>query len=97
MGFMKEFVIYEKGKTKVYINQCHNKGKKTKLFSIRRDDEHGLCWFLGIIKFYGAWRQYATMFEPDTIWGAACKRKICEFEEMLNKKFREGHRKCRKR
>ena len=93
MSFMKEFVVYEKGETKVYINQCHNPGRKTKAFAIRRDDKKGCAWFLGEIKFSGAWRQYVSEFEPGTIWSAGCKRKIAEFEEILNKKFREKHKK----
>ena len=86
---MKDFIIYERGETLVYINQCRNKGKKTKLFTIRRDDKTGYAHLLGIIKFDGAWRQYVTEFEPNTKWSAGCKKKIAEFEEIINKKWRD--------
>lgn len=86
---MKDFIIYKSEKVLVYINQCHNPGKKTKVFSIRRNDKKSAGMFLGLIKFNGAWRQYVTEFEPKTIWSAGCKKKIAEFEELLNKQFRD--------
>ena len=89
MGFMKNTTIYERGKTKVYINQCHNPGKKTKLFAIRRDDSTGVGDFLGLIKFDGAWRQYVFCPEQETKWCAGCKEEIAKFERELNKKLRE--------
>jgi hypothetical protein len=91
MGFKKDFIIYEKGETKVYINQCHNPGKKTRLFTIRRDDDREYGYLLGVIKFDGGWKQYLTFFEPDTKWSAGCKKKIAEFEEIINKKWRDEH------
>lgn len=89
MSFMKERIIYESERTQVYINQCHNKGKKTKLFTIRRDDQHGRAELLGLIKFDGAWRQYVTEFQPDTKWSAGCKEEIAKFEREINKKQRD--------
>jgi hypothetical protein len=86
---MKEFLLYEKRFTRVYINQCHNKGRKTKLFAIRRDDILGKGHFMGQIYFDGAWRQYVSTFEPNTKWSAGCKEKICEFERELNRNLRE--------
>jgi hypothetical protein len=88
---MNNFTVYEKGETKVYINQCYNKGKKTKLFSIRRNDKTGRGCLLGLIKFDGAWRQYVTEFEPNTKWSSGCKKKIAEFEDIINKKWRTKH------
>ena len=85
MAFIKEVTVYQRGKVRVYINQCHNIGKKTKLFAIRRDDSHGLSWLLGLIKWDGAWRQYATEFEPNTKWSAGCKEEIAKFERKINK------------
>lgn len=86
---MKDFTVYERGKVKVFINQCYNPKKKTKLFAIRRDDKSGLGRFIGTIRFSGAWRQYVTEFEKGTIWSAGCKEKIVEFEKILNKQFRD--------
>lgn len=88
-NFMKNFIVYKSDKVLVYINQCHNPKKKTKLFTIRRDDKNGYGDLLGEIRFSGAWRQYVTEFEKGTIWSAGCKEKIAEFERILNKQFRE--------
>ena len=90
MVFRKEFIVYQGKDCKVYINQCHNPKKKTKLFAIRRDDKKGCARYLGKIFFSGAWRQYVSEFDEGTIWSSGCKKKICEFEDLLNKQFREG-------
>ena len=83
MSFRKEIVIY-KGKTsRVYINQCHNKGKKTKLFAIRKDDKTGLMDLLGLIKFNGKWRQYVFYPEKETYWNSSCMKNIAQFIEEL--------------
>ncbi len=63
MAFMKQRTIYENDTTKVYINQCHAKGRKTNLYAVRRNDKTGLAIYLGIIKFNPRWRQY--VFEAD--------------------------------
>ncbi len=91
MSFMKDFLIYEnkEKKVKISINECHNKGKKTKLFTIRQNDKNGFGYILGIIKFHPSWWQYVTEFEPNTIWSSGCKKKLCEFEDILNKKWRK--------
>lgn len=93
MGFRKEFVIYENKNTRVYINQCYAKGKKTKVFAVRRDDKKGCARYLGSIEFSGAWRQYVFCPEPETKWSSGCKKKMCEFEDMLNKQWKEGLKK----
>jgi hypothetical protein len=95
---MKDFIIYEKGTTKVYIHQGskrswrNNKWVKTKLYwyGIRRDDDTGYAALMGIISFDGGWRQYVTHFEPNTKWSSGCKKKICEFEDMINEKWRKS-------
>jgi len=48
MTFRKEITIYEKGKVRVFINQCHNPGKKTWLYSVRKDSSSGLGELLGL-------------------------------------------------
>ena len=58
MNFMKEITIYENKNMKVYINQCFNKGKKTKCYAVRKDDDTALADLLGLIKWSGSWRQY---------------------------------------
>jgi hypothetical protein len=89
MGFMKEREIYKKGRTRVYINQCYNPGKKTKLFAVRRDDQTGLAMYLGEIRFDGGWRQYVFCPDSMTKWSPGCGRKIFDFCEEQTKKWRE--------
>ena len=98
---MKEFIIYQKEDTKIYIHKGarnvwrNGKWRPTKLYwyGIRKDDDTGYGDLLGIIKFDGGWRQYVTHFEPSTKWSSGCKKKICEFEDMLNIKWRQSIRK----
>lgn len=92
MGFIKEVIIYQRNETRVYINQCHAKGKRTKLFAIRKDDKTGLAHYLGGIRWHGAWRQY--VFEPYglyTIWNHGCLDGISAFLKQLNTKWRKEH------
>jgi len=88
MGFIKQRTIYEGKGTKVYINECHAKGRKTRIFAVRRNDKYGLAHLLGLIKFNGAWRQYIFYPEANTIWSAGCKEEICKFEREMNQKWR---------
>jgi len=89
MGFMKIRIIYKSESTLVFINQCHNPGKKTNLYAIRRNNQHGRAEILGRIKWDGAWRQYVTEFEPDTKWSASCKEEIAKFEREINLRQRQ--------
>jgi len=84
MGFIKERIVYEKGNVKVYINQCHNKGKKTNCYAVRRDDLTCLGHLLGVISWSGRWWQYAFFPEEDTQWNHECLRKISEFMDERN-------------
>ena len=96
MGFIKNVIVYESEKTKIYINECHNKGKKTRLFCVRRDDKTGLADLLGIIKFSGAWRQYVFYPDKDTVWSAGCLNEIISFCQNMTQKWREKLKKSRK-
>lgn len=87
---VKEFIVYQRGRTRVYIHKGRReKGHKLCWYGIRRDDSTGLCALLGIIKFSGRWRQYVTEFEPDTVWSSGCKKRICEFEDLLNARWKK--------
>lgn len=46
---------------------------------------------LGIVKWYGAWRQYAFFPEPETIYERQCLRDLAEFCEKETYKHREKH------
>lgn len=89
MAFKKDTIIYEKKPIRIFINQCHNKGKKTRLFAIRRDDNTGLSALLGGITFSGRWRQYIFMPENNTIWNKSCLSGIINFLDKINKEERK--------
>ncbi len=93
MGFIKEVTIYEGKDVRVYINECHAKGRKTRIFAVRRDDKKGCGKFLGLIKFNGAWRQYIFYPENNTIWSAGCKEEMAKFEREITKKWRDSFNK----
>jgi len=88
MSFMKPKTIYENKKTRIYINQCYNKGKKTKLYVVRRDDDKGIGRLLGTIKFDGRWRQYVFIPEDGTKWSAMCLRGVAAFCDVITVKWR---------
>jgi len=92
MTFIKNRIIYEGKETKVYINECHAKGRKTRIFAVRRDDKTGKGFLLGLIKFDGGWRQYIFHPGPNTKWSAGCKEEICKFEREVTKKWRSSLR-----
>ena len=79
MAFRKSIVIYERGENRVFINQCHNPGKKTWLYSVRKDSSKGLGELLGLIKWNGAWRQYCFYPGNQTFWSSSCMQGIIEF------------------
>lgn len=60
--FIKDFDVYKSKNVNVYINQCHKrKGKKTYIYSVRKDDLTGMGELLALIKWNGAWRQYCLL------------------------------------
>jgi len=80
MAFRKEIIIYETEKVRVFINQCHNPGKKTWLYSVRKDvDRKCAGQFLGVIKWNGAWRQYCFYPDKETYWSSSCMQGITDF------------------
>jgi len=88
MAFKEPVVIHKSNSTKVYINQCHTKGKKTRLFAVRRDDSTGLAYHLGSIKWNARWRQYVFNPSNTTFWSAGCLLGVIEFLKKINKEER---------
>ncbi len=84
MAFRNEITIYEKGEVRVYINQCHNPGKKTCLYAVRKDHKGGCGQLLGLIKWSGAWRQYCFYPDKETFWSKACMQGIIDFITEIN-------------
>lgn len=88
MAFIKDRLIYKSEKVRVYINECHAKGRKTRIFAVRRDDQKGYGRYLGSIEWDGAWRQYTFMPDESTGWSKGCLKEICDFLDEMNKKQR---------
>lgn len=89
MTFMREFIVYQRKEVCIYINQCHNPGRKTKKFAIRRDDSHGRADMLATIRWNGTWRQYVVEYDPVTMWTAGCNARIVQFLEYINEQHRK--------
>lgn len=87
--FIKERTIYQSEKVRVYINECHSPGRKTRIFAVRKDVEE-VCagHYLGEIRWNGSWRQYCFYPDKNTFWSAGCKEEIAKFEREMNKKQR---------
>ncbi len=79
-----EIVIYEKSKTRVYIDKCRKSGKKTFIYTIRKDSDYGIAELLGLIRWNGAWRQYCFYPEPNTLWSSGCLQGIEDFLTEIN-------------
>ena len=43
----------------IYTKEMPNEGRKTKIFSIRAKEDDD---FIGLVKWYGAWRKYCFFF-----------------------------------
>ena len=61
---------------------------KTKVYSVNKEDGSRL----GIIYWYGAWRQYIFQPTEDTIWNTGCLKEIINFIEALMRKRRIENR-----
>jgi hypothetical protein len=57
----------------------HDTGK-TKVYSV---DSRSQGARLGLLKWYGPWRQYTLMPEPDTVWNKTCLLDITAFIDGL--------------
>jgi len=89
MSFIKPITIYERGEIKVYINQCHSGGRKTKVFAVRRNDKTGRSALLGLIVFDPGWRQYVLLPEKDTKWCGSCMNEISKFTINQTNKWKK--------
>ena len=87
---MKAFIVYQKDEVLVFI--CgpakKEKGRKTNIYMVRRNDKMGYGHLLGLIKFDGGWRQY--VFEPaeNTKWSSGCIDRISLFCKLKTKAWR---------
>jgi len=86
-----EWIVYQKGLTKVFIfaKGVKIKSHKLPIYHIWREEgtAHANS-IIGVISFNGRWRQFTSKFCENTEWSSSCKRRICDFEDILNVKWR---------
>jgi hypothetical protein len=73
----------------IYISERPmDKIRKTKIFLVKTLDSDS---FLGVIKWYGAWRKYCFFPTPDvqTVYEWICLRDIADFCQEETKKYKE--------
>jgi hypothetical protein len=71
--------------------------RKTKVWSLRKDDDKGLGHLLGVVCFRYGWRQYVFAPENNTDWSKGCLEFVSQFLEYQNALWREEKNEKRKR
>lgn len=66
---------------------------KTFVWTLRKDSGMRLGELLGVVKWHGAWRQYAFFPEDHSFWSECCLVFVSEFLKKVNKKKRESWKK----
>jgi len=69
----------------IYFIKVEDK-PKTSVWHCRNQKSHGL---LGIVQWFGPWRQYCCFPEPETVFSVGCNRDINHFIDQLSNKHRE--------
>lgn len=70
----------------IYISERPmDKGRKTKIFLVKSLDGDN---FLGLIKWYGAWRKYCFFPEEQTIFESVCLKDISDFCYTETKEYK---------
>jgi len=62
-------------------------GQKTQAWHVYSKNHNS---FLGYIKWFGRWRQYAFFPAAETVWNPECLKDICEFIRDLMEDHRKG-------
>jgi len=61
---------------------------KTKIYSINTIGDNTR---IGIIKWYGPWRQYCFLPEPDTVFSKGCSEHINNFiQKLMDERKKKG-------
>lgn len=62
------------------IDEGVPEGRKTHIYRVESAEENGAV-ILGTVKWYGAWRQYASFPCEQTLYEKTCLREIADFCE----------------
>jgi hypothetical protein len=79
-----------KGK-KFTLYFCRGKvqrGRKTKVWGLRKDSDKAMGEYLGSIDWRGSWRQYVFRPAECTDWSKGCLLFVASFLEQVNKEHR---------
>lgn len=79
----------------VFVRQRKPKDRKTNIYSVYKEEDGGRE-HLGIIKWYGAFRQYIHYPDAGTGWSKTCNVLINNFLDKVNKRHRNKLRKRKK-
>lgn len=65
------------------------RNKKTREWVVRKNSHYALAERLGMIKWFGRWRQYVFIPDQNTVWSSGCLTQISEFLIGCNVAYRE--------
>lgn len=90
----------KKGTYHLYFVRAHkrtkqDKRRKTPIYIIRKDSEGLMAERLGLVKWYGAFRQFVFYPDNNTVWSKSCLEIVNSFLDRVNKRYREKLRKKR--
>jgi len=80
----KVYILAKKTYTLYFVRAKVPKGYKTKIWTLRKDDAHGLALLIGIVHYRPSWRQYVFMAEPKTDMASGCEKFVAAFLDYQN-------------
>lgn len=88
----------EEAKYHLYLVRAKKKkGKKTNTYIIRRDSMSACAERLGLIKWHGAFRQFAFYPDSDTFWSKGCLEIVNRWLDDKNKRHRNKLKRSEKK
>ncbi len=93
---------YEKGNYHLYFvraKKCKvnkNLKRKTPIYIVRKDSSCSMAERLGLIKWYGAFRQFVFYPDEETCWSKSCLELINNFLDKVNRRHRNKLKKQRR-
>lgn len=78
----------------IYFCRAIKQNPKTWIYYVRTDTKKGIGFFLGTVKWYAQWRQYAFYPAEGTVFEKTCLRDIKDFCIDLNE--RQQLKRCKK-
>lgn len=60
----------------IYFEEIDNPGRKTQMWKVMSTSQQAQ---LGIVRWWGPWRQYTFIPDPFSIWNVDCLREVVRF------------------